>query len=313
METQYKYSNKKEYMHNSGPIPIFELSDFKIINNDSSIVKNFNGLYFPVFYGVNYALLLNDYIGTFLKLKKDYPDLKIIFFTSKNLKNIVNKPGFEIASDDFIKYFNCELINIDTENYFFDKIIVTEGDLPVIPHQIYSGSQWRYNELSEPVKYWWCDSLKEIMNCFNKELFDNEEKKLYITRKFVNKIYHSKNDSWSIKRRHDILYDDFFENELIKNKYFIFDGNGEGFFKQINLSYNAKIFVSIEGSSFFNAIWCKDETPIVVIKVKDDYTFYHAELLKMLNKKNVIELDVSKMKPQDGINFIIKTINKIIE
>jgi hypothetical protein len=233
MQTQYKYSNNKEYFHKSGPIPIFELSNFQIINNDSTF-KHFTGRYFPVMYGVNYPLLLLDYVGAFLKLKKDYPDLKIIFFKSKNLKNITNKPGFEVASDDFIKYFNCELIDIDTENYSFDEIIVTEGDLPVIPHHVYSGKQWRYNELSEPVKYWWRDCLQEIMNYFNKELVKNEEKKLYITRKFVNKIYHSKNDFWSIKRRHDLIYDDFFENELNKNKYFVFDGNGEGFFKQIN-------------------------------------------------------------------------------
>jgi hypothetical protein len=308
MTTRYNYSNKNEFFNTSGDISIFELDNFKIINGGSNI-KRFSGTYFPVRYSVNYSILLYDYIGIYLILKNKYPDLKIIFFKQNN--SSYSNLQFNATSDDFVRYFDSEIINIDKDNFVFDKIILTEGDMTVIPMDVFSTPSWKYDELSDPVKLWWFESLENVVNEFLNSLLQKENSKLYMTRSLSNKEHIKRNDSWSRLRAHNTVYDDNLNDIFFNKKYNVIEGIGKGFFEQANLAYNANIFVTIEGSAMFNAIWCKEDTPIVMIKTKKKYQFYYKEMFKFLNKKNFFIIDVSDLSPENGINYIITRLTEI--
>jgi hypothetical protein len=308
MPTKYSFSDKKEFFNKSGDISIFELDNLKILNGGNTI-KRFTGIYFPVRYSVNYSILLYDYIGVYLILKKTYPDLKIIFFKQNN--SLYSNPQFNATSDDFVKYFNSEIINIDKDNFVFDKIILTEGDMTVIPMNVFSTPSWKYDELSNPVKLWWFDSLKNVVSEFLNSLLQKENSKLYMTRSLSNKEHINRNDSWSSLRAHNTLYDENLDNILFDKKYNVVEGIGKGFFEQASLAYNANIFVTIEGSAMFNAIWCKEDTPIVMIKTKKKYQFYYKEMFEFLNKRKFFIIDVSDLLPEDGIKYIITKLTEI--
>ena len=76
--------NKIEFFNENKDISIFELNNFKI--NNKGNIKHFKGEYFPIRYAINYSILLYDYIGVYLYLKKQYPNLefKIIYISHKH-------------------------------------------------------------------------------------------------------------------------------------------------------------------------------------------------------------------------------------
>jgi len=308
MDTKYTYSNKNEFFNKSGDISIFELDNLKILNGGNTI-KKFTGTYFPVRYSVNYSILLYDYIGVYLILKKTYPDLKIIFFKQDNV--LYSNPQFKTTSDDFVKYFDSDVIDIGKDNFVFDKIILTEGDLTIIPMNVFSTPLWKYNELSDPVKFWWFEALENVVDKFSDSLIQKENNKLYMTRSLSNKEHLKGNDTWSKLRSHDTIYDDTLDNFLFNKKYNVIEGIGKGFFEQANLAYNSNIFVTIEGSAMFNAIWCKQNTPIVMIKTKKKYQFYYEEMFKFLNKTNFFVIDASDILPGSEIEYIDNELTKI--
>lgn len=312
-ETKYNFINKNKINNINYGKDLVRLDKFSIINNpDSSDIK-YTGLYFPVKYGTHFAILLIDYIAGYLKLKKYYKDLKIIFFKTNN--NLIYKESnsrYGKISENMADYFNAEIIDIDNNNYTFDSIFINNSELPTIPFELYDKNiilkDTPEDEYRKEVIDWRLSSFKIIHEEFNNIYNKNNTNNLFITRSLVNNRYINKNKPWHIRRIHPMVYDNTLSSIFKKNGFDIIEFENTDFFEQIKIASNAKIYIAIEGSSLINAIWCNDDIPIIIIKVNKDYKFYWKEILNACNKKNITYIDVSKMNEFDGLKYIVEQV-----
>ena len=75
-----------------------------------------------------------------------------------------------------------------------------------------------------------------------------------------------------------------------------------GFFEQINIAYNAKTYVAIDGGSLINAMWCKDDCKIIKIKINKEYTklnYYWDDVLKSVGVNISKTIDISSINIKD--------------
>ena len=306
---KYSFSSKQVLADPNFGIKITELEDFSINNNQEN-THHFYGTYFPVKYSIHYGITLMDYIGPYLELKKIYKDLKLIFFKS----DIVER--FELSNQDLIKYFNSEVIDINLNNYSFDKIILYPIEIPVIPFESY-GKDKALDEFEESVRQLRINSIKEVVKEFTQYKSNNHNKNIYVTRSFVNKIHASRKENHNYYKQyrvHDFVYDEELDNIFKTNKYDVIEFFNKTFFEQINISSSANIYICARGSSLLNAIWCHDNTKIILIDLQQqykEYDFYWTEILNAANKKIYKNIDVSNLNPTDGINYIVKEINNL--
>lgn len=302
------YSEKKEYLDSTG-IKIFELKNFKILNDNDKNYTYMNGVYFPIRYRHQFISLLQDYIAGYLKYKKIYPELKIIFFTDNwlesNPKNYLRNQKF---LDDLVFHFNSEIINISNNNYIFDKIILHEVEMTVIPREIYhSGSA--PDEFSKEVKQWRIEAIPLIYEEFKKYIKQNNNINLYISRSKINKQWMKfTNDKYLQSTRvHNKIFDDDLDNMLSNIGFKVLDFFNFGFFDQINMSYNSNIYLSIDGSSLINAIWSNNNCKIIKIIVNKNYknmNYYWEEQLNSVGKYFYKVIDVSEMSPKNAIEHL---------
>lgn len=304
------YDEKKEYLDDTG-IKIFELINFKILN-DNKIPTNMSGVYFPIRYRHQFISLLQDYIAGYLKYKKIYPELKIIFFTNdwleSNPKNYIRNQKF---LNDLVYHFNAEIINTDINNYIFDKIIVHEVEMTVIPREVYSDES-APDEFSNKVKQWRIGAIPLIYEEFKKYSKKEKNNNIYISRSKINKQWISFIDDKYLQstRVHDEVFDETLDNMLNNIDFKVLDFFDFGFFEQINISYNSNIYLSIDGSSLINAIWSNDNCKIIKIIVNKNYknmNYYWEEQLESVNKYFYKTIDVSEMNPKNAIEYI-KTV-----
>lgn len=306
------YDKINKYFDSTG-IKIFELENLKISNNNARY-KEKNGVYFPIRYRHQFISLLQDYIAGYLKYKKIYPDLKIIFFTNNflesNPKNYLRNQKF---LDDLVFHFNSEIINTDIDNYIFDKVILNEVEMTVIPREIYDNGGAPY-EFDEKIKKWRIEAIPLIYAEFSKYIKKENNNKIYVSRSKINK-------QWKKFIDHEYLqtlrvHDDFFDealDEIFKSLGFnVIEFFDYGFFEQINISFNSDYYVSIDGSSLINAMWANNDCKIIKIITKKNYAYYWDEKLKSVGKSIYKTIDVSDMDPPLAINYIKQEIAGLV-
>jgi hypothetical protein len=309
MLKKYSFKNKIISHDLETKTAIVELDTFSITSNPSAPVKKYHGNYFPFLYGVHHPTLINDYLGGYLQIKDSYPDLKIIFF-----KNTFSEE-FENFSKDFVELFNAEIIDVNSENVFFEKIVLIGCELPVIPQHVYTDHPIHIPELEPNAKLWKINSLKKVVPYLDKHIKTSDnQKKVYITRSLFNKKYDKDNDEWNTYRIHNALYDDNLDNLFNKKGYGVFEFSYMPFFKQAQIARSSKIFISIEGSALQNAVWCDKDSTIVSIRVNKkyiDYGYYWEDLVNAIEKKNFINIDISSLTAEEGIKKIFSVIDDL--
>ena len=309
------FSDLNKIKENNSNISLMEFSNFKILNGLNN--HHYSGIYFPCRYRHQYTALLQDYIGSFLELKKMYPDLQIIFFKYNESENKKNALRNTKVIEDLVKYFNADVINIDEGNYSFDKIILTDVEVPVfsieITKQLYDFTP--PNELSDEVKTFRINSIKQVVNEFKNYKIKKEDNCLYVSRSLANNHYFKSNNEYiKTNRYHDPAYDQELEEFFNNKKYTVTEFYDKSFFDQINLAYNSKYYISLDGSGLTNAIWCNDNTKIIQIKINKKYTtynYYWEETLNSVNKKIYKVIDATDLNLLDAIDFIKQEINKL--
>lgn len=291
-------------------INITTLSNFKV--NNGSEFTHYKGLFFPIKYYVHYGNLLDYYIGGYLQLKKIYPELQIIFFKSQ--EDFINSTNLrnEFVVKDFIEYFDAEVLDIDNNSYYFDAIIVNDPESPVVPYDMYTENKNVCGEFSTETISWRLNSTKILFEEFKHRLVKDEKKKIYVTRSFINKEYLNSNHDWSTYRKHDILYDEYLDNLFTQNNFTVVEFSNKGFFEQINIAYNAKEYVGIDGGSLVNAVWCEPDTKIIRIQINKKYTeynYYWDKNLGAVGNKLYSTIDVTTLDPKKAIQKIFYTLN----
>lgn len=311
MSNKYSFKNIDVIIEPNSGIVINKINNFKI--NNLNTEKKFEGIYFASRYRHQYAGLLHDYIGGYLQLKKIYPDLKLIFFKYNQSENNINSLRNELPVLDFIKYFNAEVINIDEESCYFDEILIHNAEVPIIP-DIEKIIDYRMpDEFSTETKTWRINSMKCLLEEFEKHIDKNQEKQnIYVTRSLVNKFWMKSTNEYILNKRvQNIIFDEPLDIFLNDNGYKIVEFFNYGFFDQINISYNSNIYLTIDGSTLTNAIWCNDKTKIIKIIINDEYkkmNYYWDEKLASVNKKFFKTIDVSNLNSVDAFNKIQQEI-----
>jgi hypothetical protein len=308
-KTRYSYSKKIEFMYDNTQTEFFKISSLLIDNKNN--IKKMDGVYFPIRYNANYSIMLWDYIGAYLKLRRVYEKLIPIFFYFDNLR--IDTTPWPPMVKDFISFFNAEVIDIDKESFLFEKVILVKGCQPPIPREVYISNDWIHEELNDEVKQWWISTTKEVVDFFKPTQNINKNNN-YITRSKINKTYSGLKNSWEESRLHSFLYDEYLDEKIKENGFNVIETTGMGFFDQINIGHGSKVYSTIDGSGLVNAFWTEKNTPIICFKVNEKYTkynFYWEEMFESLDKKiQVVSLE--KMSENLGCKRIVKTLQKFI-
>jgi hypothetical protein len=311
MENKYTFDTIIQLNEPKSNIEFCEIKNFK--TNNIKNKKHFHGTYFASRYRLDYAAMLHEYIGGYLQLKKIYPDLKLVFFKYDESENNKNSVRNELPVLDFIKYFNAEVINIDQEEFLFDKIIFHNSEVPVFPELNSITGYKIMDEFCNEIKTWRINSMKVLVDEFYVTINKNKIKNnIYITRSLINKFWMKSNNEYILnKRLQKEAYDENLDVVLSNSGYDVIEFFNYGFFEQMNLTYNSNIYLAIDGSTFSNAIWCSPETKIVKIIVNKEYGYYWEDILKSVDRKFFKIIDVSNLNPEDGIELIKKEIKDL--
>jgi hypothetical protein len=311
MENKYTFDTIIQLNEPKSNIEFCEIKNFK--TNSIKSKKHFSGKYFASRYRLQYAGMLHDYIGGYLQLKKIYPDLKLIFFKYNESENNTNSVRNELPVLDFVKYFNAEIVNIDTDGFLFDKIIFHNAEVPVFSELNKITGYTIKDEFCDEIKQWRMNSMKVLVDEFDGVINkDNIKNNVYITRSLINKFWMQSNDEYILNKRvQQETYDEKLDNTLYNSGYDVIEFFNYGFFEQIKIAYNANIYLAIDGSTFSNAIWCSPETKIVKIIVNKEYGYYWEDILKSVNRTFFKTIDVSDLSPEDGIELIKKEIKDL--
>lgn len=307
----------KEKISKPGEIATYRLSNFNISTNSDTNIY-FEGTYFPFKFNVHYSHLIIDYLGPYLQLKQQYPDLKPIFFKNSELSTKYNT---ELQCTDLAKHFNAEIIDICKNNYIFDNIILNyresidlitlDGKLypiPLLPTNIFADQKDGFDENGKETMDWIKKSAKEINKHFNKYKINELKEKIYITRSSANKI-HKSGAEWLVKTRtHDEKYDEYMENLIKEKGYTIIDTMNMGFFEQIKYYRNAKVIATIDGGSLINSVFKQKDAQVIQIKVNKNYDFYYDKIVEAVYDDKVFVIDVTELDPKDGIDYIINQL-----
>lgn len=309
---KFLFNEKHTFLDFNSGLEIIKLSNFKI-NNLSEQVITYKGLYFPVKYYIHYGNLLDYYIGGYLQLKKIYPDLKIIFFKSDIDKQTSLNPRNELVVLDFVNYFNAEVIDIDSNSYYFENILLTDAESPIIPRELFKDFSTTPEEHDPITIQWRINSTKEILLEFNKyKSSKKNSKNMYISRSFINNHYIKRNDDWASYRVHDNNYDIFLDNLFKNNNYSIIEFFDKGFFDQIKIASEANIYIAIDGGSLINAMWCNEKTKIIQINLNKkykDYNYYWSTILNSVNVKIDKVIDVTDLNFENAKEKIIQELS----
>lgn len=329
-KNDYIFEEKTSFIDETTGVEVFILKNF-ISKVNSKTPVHFKGKYFAIKYGVQYGHLLIDYIGSYLHLKKYFPDLKLVFFKYEKNDNYLTDTK---VSDFMINFFNPIVIDVNGGNYLFDEFIFCYTEdleftgienllkkdpnaklvLPIIPSKIFLDKYYYINENSSVRLKYKQETIKALYNEFSKYREKKDlHKKIYISRPEDRNIKASEammEFRQNIRYRDDLYYDNL--NNLIQQKgYKIFNASELSFLDQINLFYNADTVVTIDGTSVLNGIWCKNTANIIKLYINKQYKNINYNWDNMLNatgKYNIDIIDVTEMTPESGIEFIFNSL-----
>lgn len=326
-KNSYSFDYKTSTIDQSG-IELFTLHNFKTSINDEKPIY-FNGKYFGITFGAEYAHLMMHLIGPYLYLKNTIPDLQLIFLRFEESKDYLTQTK---ASEDLAKILGAPIIDVNSGNYCFEdfmffylddfhitvKPIVNDENFktcfPIIPSSLFLDKFYFVEPDSKELESFETYSLLELYKYFSPFLkLNNNKEKIYIkrARNNYNKSIMSTTQWFKDIKYLDDLFYDYLEELLTEKGYRVVELDGMNFIEQINLFYNASIVASIEGTSMFNALWCEESTNIFRISANKVYKKLNHPWNRMINTvkiKNVTLIDVTEDSPKDGINKIVKQL-----
>lgn len=299
------FDSKNSYIDQNTDLQIFNIGGLHI-NNGLQNTIFLNGKYFFIKYGMQYGHLLMDGIGAFLYLKKIIPELKLAFIKI-NIES-------SIVCDDFINYFNAKLIDLNSNNivvenlYFFytedirisgiQNIDTNNIFRPPIPSQLFLNKYYYISENSDIWKKYTKQWIIALYDEFKKYKDNNINQKIFIDRSndFSMSTPYSKTD-WFAKNRliDKNIYFEILEN-IKTNNINIINFNQISFFEQIKISSQSNLYITLNGTSILNAIWCSDETQIIKInhnKNYDNLNYNWDYILECVNKTNILNININ--------------------
>lgn len=308
-EIHYSFDKKESFIDQKTGIEIFKI--FNLKNNINNNIIFLKGQYFGIKYDMQYAHLLMDGIGVFLYLKQQYKDLKLIVFKYNNKYNQV--------CEDFINFFNADIINIKENSYCIEQLIFAyTEDLRItgikekndnsenifispIPSNLFLNEYYDINEQDPRWLSYRKESIKALCNKFFPYRKEIETNKIYVNRNTGDSridVYSKTN--WFNKIRYiDQSYYEKIEYIMKNNNYEIIIFDNLGFFDQINLAYNASEYITIDGSSILNSIWCKENTKITRIMINKEYKKLNYDwnsIILASGNKNINVIDLTELK-----------------
>ena len=324
-KNEYSFNSKTSKIDDKTGIELFTLLNFNsIIHKNKKI--HLKGKYFGVKYGMQYGHLLMDGIGPYLYLKKQYPDLQLVFFKYGNTQN-------NLVCENFIDFFNAKVIDVFENNYLLDEFMFFYTEdlritgiqnnrldsninifIPPIPSNLFLNDYYHIDENNPKWLLYRKESIKILYETFSKYREKIKPINIYITRTTDKTRTDNYSQSGWFKeiREIDNIYENNLDIEINKLGYQVIDFNKMSFFEQINICYNSKKYVSIDGSSLLNSIWCDDDAEIFKISINKNYkkiNYKWNEIISATNKYNIVEIDVTNDDPNTGLNKIVQTLS----
>ena len=286
------------------------IKNLELINNNTKFI-NIPGKVFPIPYGQAYLHLLMDSIGGYLKLKRLYPDLRIIFFDRGDFQS--NAMG---ASKDLLDIMGAEIISAWTENFMFDEVFMFNLDIIPLPrHNFPMNKEAGYKEeTSQEYRNFTNQSIPAIKKLLFPYLKEKKSPQfIYISRKKDNKLMKDSVHEFEREHRyHDEIFDEYLEGQIIKLGYTIIELDSTSLIDQINLFYNAKVVAGIGGTNILNAIFCKKQSDVAQILINKKWDYHYDELIKNAGIENYIDIDVRNFDNQKAIKYILNSLNLLI-
>lgn len=241
---------------------------YKIINEktmslgDCQVVRNYNfnlnsnteydnPVFFFIYNTENYYHFIYDtlpYLITFLKLKKDNPDLKLLMnYPNPSVKNFYK----------FITEF-LQIIGIDSND-----ITLVEDNL--IYKKVYSSTSYTHDiDSNLPPRNEIFEFFNKIVESVKNRFTDDTPKKIYISRR--SWIH---NDNSNIGTNYTLRRKMVNENELVeilnRNGYVEIFTENLTTFEKLNLFYNATNIIGSIGGGICNVLFSKPETSLLAI------------------------------------------------
>lgn len=271
-----------------------------------------------------YGHVMQECIGHYEFLKKYIPDLQLVFtYSSDNaqletlepkiFKDILDLYGANFDSVILLKnaetsfdsiYYLYNFFMFDLEKFLPTNKPVHNEDDPDFHHQL---------ELAQLVK-----------NKFEPYLKDDNQHKIFISRKEADKGYKHKKElkekiDLGIATQQEIKYynryvsvggeqqtldtintrlftdSEILEKFFIKLGYKVIDNENYNLFEQINNYYNATHVASIDGTGCYNAIFCKPGTIVAILNTNNRFYWFFNRLIKHVATKYVFRFPVRKI------------------
>jgi len=298
---QVKYQIMSQKVAYVEGLPLHFLKNVEITSKNGGGDRNFAGTYFPIPYGKHYYHIILDYLSGYLFLKQYFPDLKPIFIKTGIKKE---KSGTFRACDDLAEIFNAEIIDVREDNYIFEKIIVLNSDVHVIPKEYYATLETFISEESEL----YVNFIQEAIPLMSEYIMplaklDGSQNNIWISRKIGSRKMQSTNfEEEKTKRVHHDLYNEHLEEEIKKISWKVYDLEDMSFYDQLNIFYNANKIAGFEGTCLLNTIF--SNAPILAIKTNKNYTFNFIGKI-LFNKYNIEILDITQDSPEIGFQKIL--------
>jgi hypothetical protein len=241
---------------------------YKIINEktmslgDSQIIKNYkfnlkstkqyvNPVFFFIYNTDNYYHFIYDtlpYLITFLKLKENIKDLKLLMnYPNSTVKNFYK----------FITEF-LEIIGININD-----IILVEDD--VIYKKVYSSTSYTHDiDSNLPPRNEIYEFFNKIVESVNHSFKNDTPKKIYISRRsWVHNDNSNIGTNYTLRRK--MVNEDELVKILNKNGYVEVFTENLTTFEKLNLFYNATSIIGAIGGGICNVLFSKPETSLLTI------------------------------------------------
>jgi hypothetical protein len=293
-----------EYFEDVG-LNLYKIKSLNIINNNDNNIKKYNKVYlFPA--DVPYGHALIDCYSQFLILKEKIPDIEIIFYELKKNKMFLQGAATEKVIKDlmFINKKN-KIVDLTYLNFYFDEVFLFFDFANLFSKNFYE----KYNkpEFEYYPKFCNCNignlpcgedksfkynfkALNFIKTYFNEYKEKKENKKIYISRKYINEPYsqtknlllkktnlsNEEKETLRICSMRSYDYEKEIEDYFVSIGYEIIYAENMSLFEQIKLFSKASHIAALCSTGLMNCFWA--DSPIVYeINVNSKY-FYHFDM-----------------------------------
>ena len=311
------------------PFEVYEIKNLKIDNGKS--FTYFSGITYLMPTFAYYGHSMMDMYGQYLLLKKQYPEINIIFFDEAKKGLAYNSSNGKKVTDDYMSLFNKtkdDILDITINSFIFEKVVFMFDVNLTFPKSFYENygikddvsylpfcSCYMGTEKCGEGKYFKYNFIiiDELKKQFKDVFSANINKKIFISRMRYNKYWmsienkyskikklnHSQSELLRMSKRRYYVHEENIINIFKENGYDIIYPEDYGLFEQIQIFSSSSHIAGVEGTWAFNSFWCDPGTKYY--EIKPNVHASHTDVFAKYAGMDVKKINLIGMSLQEAI------------